>query len=103
MTPEETIREALERLKAVPSRHGGVPTYPAFAALDALVRERDELREVLATMADWDAGVEAERARSVVLLPLEEPRPATRSATKGLDKSTSRRRFRPRPAFPQPP
>jgi hypothetical protein len=47
VSPEETIRAALERLKRIPSRHGGVPTFPAFAALDALVAERDELRRRL--------------------------------------------------------
>ena len=47
MTPEETILRALERLKTIPSRHGGIPTYPALAALEALVQERDELRELI--------------------------------------------------------
>ena len=76
MTPEETIREALERLKAVPSRHGGVPTFPAFAALDALVKQRDELREALAAISDRYDPVEAEDARKVVLIPDEGPHPA---------------------------
>ena len=76
LTPEETIREALERLKAVPSRHGGVPTFPAFAALDALVKERDELREALAVISDRDDSVESESDRRFVLLPHEGPRPA---------------------------
>ena len=53
MTPEETIRAALARLKVVKSRHGGVATYPAFAALEALIEERDELREVVATLSGW--------------------------------------------------
>jgi hypothetical protein len=99
MTPEETILAALERLKAIPSRHGGVPTYPAMAALDALVRERDKLRELLATLADWDDRVVEERSRSVVLLQDDGPRAPTKP--KDPDESTSP--FRSRPASPPPP
>ena len=74
MTPEGTIREALERLKTIPSRHGGIPTWPAFAALDALVRERDELRAALTAISDRDARVETESAGTVLQLPDEDPR-----------------------------
>jgi hypothetical protein len=81
MTPEETIRAALERLKTIPSRHGGIPTYPAFAALDALVKERDELLEALATISDWDSSVEAAGAGSFAPLPHDDPPSATRSPT----------------------
>jgi hypothetical protein len=98
MTPEETILAALERLKAIPSRHGGVPTYPAMAALDALVRERDRLRELLATLADWDDRVVEERSRSVVLLQDDDPRP-----TKSKDPDESTSPIRSRPASPPPP
>jgi hypothetical protein len=99
MTPEETILEALERLKAIPSRHGGVPTYAAIAALDALVRERDELRELFATLADWDDRVEEEPSRRVVLLRDEDPR----APTKPKDPDESTPPIRSRPASPPPP
>jgi hypothetical protein len=99
MTPEETILEALERLKAIPSRHGGVPTYAAIAALEALVRERDELRELLATLADWDDRVVEERSRSVVLIQDED----SRAPTKPQDPDESTRPIRSRPASPPPP
>jgi hypothetical protein len=103
MTPEETILEALARLKAIPSRHGGVPTYAAMAALDALVKERDELRELLATLADWDDPVEAERSRVVVLLQDEDPRAPTGSKTNPKDPEESTSPRRSRPASPPPP
>lgn len=103
MTPEETILEALERLRAIPARHGGVPTYPAMAALDALVKERDELRELLTTLADWDDPVEAERSRIVVLPQDEDPRAPTGSKTNPKDPEESTSPSRSRPASPPPP
>jgi hypothetical protein len=103
MTPEETIREALERLKAIPSRHGGVPTYPAFAALDALVKERDELRELLAAQADRDDLVEAERDRSVLVLRDEDSPAGARSPTSSGDRDEGISSLGTRSAFPPPP
>jgi hypothetical protein len=103
MRPEETIREALERLKVIPSRHGGVPTYPAFAALDALVKERDELRELLAARADRDDLEEAERDRSVLVLRDEDSSAGGRSATTSKDLDESLPPPGSRPASPRPP
>jgi hypothetical protein len=102
MKPEETILKALERLRAIPSRHGGIPTYPAIAALDALVKERDELRQLLATLADWDDRVE-EDSRSVVLLQDEAPHAPTRSKTNAKDPEGSTSPSRSRPASPPAP
>jgi hypothetical protein len=103
MSPEETIREALERLKAIPSRHGGVPTYPAFAALDALVKQRNELRELLAARAGQDDLVEAERDRNVLVLRDEDSPAGARSATTSKDLDESLPPLGSRPASPRPP
>ena len=74
MTPEETILEALERPKAIPSRHGGVPTYAAIAALDALVKGAGRTPRAVCDPGRLGRSRRGERSRSVVLLRDEDSR-----------------------------